>query len=343
MLIQYDRRLRFGTEATDWLNRAIQVVEEYDAMNIKLSLRQVFYQFVARNWFANEQKNYKKLGDIISRGRQAGRISWYAIEDRERNLVQRPAWNGGPAAFLQSVIPQHRKSMWLNQDVRLEVMIEKNALLSTISNVCREFDIPYIGCKGYMSQTEEWEAGRRILQAWEEREQETIVLYLGDHDPSGLDMTRDHVERLSMFAEMEVEVVRLALNMDQIQHYNPPPNPARQEDARFAGYQAQFGDESWELDALDPPVIAQLIRDAVEQYRDEEKWDEMTEEIAAERAQLQRFVQWNGGFTAFQQHEIDQQAGNQTSDEPGPDPDIPQDGPDPWDTPNGNEETGDDE
>jgi hypothetical protein len=100
-----------------------------------------------------------------------------------------------------------------------------------------------------------------------------IVLHLGDHDPNGLDMTRDNRERLTLFAGGEVEVRRLALNFDQVDQYGPPPNFAKEDDSRYAGYVEQFGTECWELDALDPAVIADLIRDALEPLIDRELWN----------------------------------------------------------------------
>lgn len=56
-----------------------------------------------------------------------------------------------------------------------------------------------------------------------------------------------------------VEVRRLALNMEQVRKYDPPPNPAKVTDSRFAAYCDQFGDESWELDALSPKVVADTL------------------------------------------------------------------------------------
>jgi hypothetical protein len=100
------------------------------------------------------------------------------------------------------------------------------------------------------------------------------VLYLGDHDPSGIDMSRDIQSRLDLFTRREnaVEVVRLALNMDQVQQYSPPPNPTKLTDSRSTGYLEQFGRECWELDALDPTVISELVREAVLLRRSETRW-----------------------------------------------------------------------
>ena len=113
------------------------------------------------------------------------------------------------------------------------------------------------------------------------------MLHLGDHDPSGIDMTRDNRERLNMFAESRVEIRRIALNMDQVETYSPPPNPAKLTDTRANDYIAAFGSESWELDALEPRVIDQLIRDQVAAEMDHEIMREAKERQNAARAKLQ--------------------------------------------------------
>ena len=86
-------------------------------------------------------------------------------------------------------------------------------------------------------------------------------------------MTRDIRERLELFTDGKVKLERLALNMDQVRQYNPPPNPAKTTDSRFAGYIAEFGEESWELDALEPRVIVELIRSSVLEIRDGLQWE----------------------------------------------------------------------
>ena len=63
----------------------------------------------------------------------------------------------------------------------------------------------------------------------------------------------------------------IALNIDQVRAYNPPPNFAKEDDSRYAAYVAQYGEECWELDALSPAVIADLIREQIEAMIDNSK------------------------------------------------------------------------
>jgi hypothetical protein len=145
-------------------------------------------------------------------------------------------------------------------------------LLGVIEGVCEEFRVPYFACRGNNSQSEQYRAGNRLREHFADG-RAPLILHLGDHDPNGLDMTRDNRDRLSMFAGRPVEVRRIALNIDQVEQYGPPPNFAKETDSRFAGYVRQFGENCWELDALDPDVIAGLIWREIEAVLDHEGWN----------------------------------------------------------------------
>jgi len=99
-------------------------------------------------------------------------------------------------------------------------------------------------------------------------------------------MTRDNDDRMRLFMG-GVNVKRLALNMDQVDEYNPPPNPAKITDSRAGSYMSKFGDESWELDALEPSVITKMIEDAVKDHRDDDLWKKMVRKEEAHKADLQ--------------------------------------------------------
>lgn len=253
------------------IDAANDIIAEYQRQGFTLTLRQLYYQFVSRDLIANKQSEYKRLGSIVSDARLAGLIDWAAIEDRTRNVRRSPSWKS-PEEIIAAVADQYREDPWQDQRWRPEVWIEKDALTGVIEGICSRWRVPYFACRGYTSQSEQYDAGKRFSAA-KARGQRPIVLHLGDHDPSGLDMTRDNSDRLALFAGMDVEVRRLALNIDQIERYRPPPNPAKDTDARFGSYAEIYGDESWELDALDPPVISELIDRALAGLIVAKRWD----------------------------------------------------------------------
>lgn len=287
--ICYDRAVR--DRLTKSRNRGVidqanAIITEYQEQGFDLTLRQLYYQFVARGLLKeNTQKQYKRIGDIVNDGRLAGLIDWYAIVDRTRNLKSLSHWSD-PCEIVTAVSQQFRVDKWARQPHRVEVWIEKDALIGVIQGVCQEMDVPYFSCRGYTSQSEMWGAGRRLLHYLKDDHQTPVVLHFGDHDPSGIDMSRDIRSRLELFGEGEMEVRRLALNMNQVEQYNPPPNPAKTTDARYRAYLVEHGDESWELDALDPRVLASLVRDEIQTFLDEDKWDAAVAEENAGKADL---------------------------------------------------------
>lgn len=280
-LIRY-RDVNFRPKALATIDSANAIVAEYAEQGFDLTLRQLFYQFVSRALIANTQREYKNLGSIVNDGRLAGLIDWSAIVDRTRSLRALPHWDS-PADIVASCARQFRFELWEDQPYRVEVWIEKDALVGVIEGVCQEYDVPFFSCRGYTSQSELWGAARRLL---EHDTKDCLVLHLGDHDPSGMDMSRDIQDRLRLFEANHVEVRRIALNPDQVAQYNPPPNPAKITDSRARAYIREHGHMSWELDALDPKVIDGLIRREIEDALDRERWDAALERQAAARTQL---------------------------------------------------------
>ncbi len=267
------------------IDRVNQIVNTYKAQGYDLTLRQVYYQFVSRDWLperwadketgsTNNQRAYKNLGEIISDGRMGGMIDWNSIEDRTRSLSGNPHWDD-PAEIIQSAAAGFRIKKWEDQPYRVEVWVEKDALEGVIGRACDELDIDYFSCRGYTSQTAMWDAARR-LQYHVRQGKKIMILHLGDHDPSGIDMSRDIEDRMRLFMGNEssnFDINRIALNMNQIRQYEPPPNPAKITDSRAAGYIEIHGEESWELDALEPSVINELITEEVMLLRDDELWE----------------------------------------------------------------------
>lgn len=267
------REKTFSADHEALIDQASRICEEYEAQGFKLTLRQLHYQFVARAVIENTVQSYKRLGGVINDARLAGRLDWDMIEDRTRNLESLGFWES-PRDVLRAAADGFRFDLWKNQETRLEVWPEKEALVGVIEPVCHELRVPYFACRGYTSQSEAWAAGQRFKE-YNEAAQNVVVIHLGDHDPSGIDMSRDNAERLRLFSDDgDVELIRVALNADQVERYKPPPNPAKLTDSRAEGYIKKFGRKSWELDALEPRVIAAIIRRHVEEYRDEHLWAE---------------------------------------------------------------------
>lgn len=265
---------RFRPATLAMIDQINEIVEEYAEQGYDLTLRQLYYQFVSRDLLPNNLKSYSLVQRVLNDGRMAGMVRWDRIVDRTRNMVRLSSW-GNPADYIMA--EQFHMNRWATQDNYCEVWIEKEALVGVISGVCTRWDVPYFACRGYVSQSESWRAGQRIARALANGKH-AVVFHLGDHDPSGVDMTRDNQDRLDTFDAMGVDVKRLALNMDQVEKWNPPPNPAKLTDSRADGYIAEYGNSSWELDALEPREIEKLIERNIRKLIDKKKWQQREDE-----------------------------------------------------------------
>jgi hypothetical protein len=223
----------FRANSLAQIARINEIIAEYDAQGYGLTLRQIYYQLVARGIIENSEKSYKNIGNLINNGRLAGLISWTAIEDRTRNIRALTYWNS-PQRIILDIANYYHRNLWENQDRYVEVWIEKDALIGIVEPTAQRYDVPCFSCRGYVSQSEMWAAAQRFIQKHEEGK-ECKIIHLGDHDPSGLDMSRDITDRMTAFGA-NVCIDRIALNRDQIDAYNPPPNPAKITDTRASGY-----------------------------------------------------------------------------------------------------------
>lgn len=266
------------------IEQANEIVEEYQQAGFVLSLRQLYYQHVARGLIENTERSYKNLGNLVNDARMAGLIDWYAIEDRGRGIKP---WliEEDETEVLSGIEYGISFDYWERQNAYVEVWVEKDALSSVIERPARRYRVPYMPCKGYLSASEAWRSGRRFREMLA-KGRRCVVIHLGDHDPSGIDMSRDNRDRLSLFGEANVELRRIALNMDQVEEHRPPPNPAKVTDSRAADYIERFGTTSWELDALRPQFLESLIADEIRTLIDEQVWSETAEEEAASREVL---------------------------------------------------------
>lgn len=289
---------------------ADQIIREYKSQhNLSLTLRQMHYVFVSRNLYENTQKNYKNLGNLITKGRRAGLIDWDGIHDEGRS-ARRVYGPQTPYGVLQGIQNKLIVDPWEDQETYLEVWIEKHGMAGTIKSVCNEHRVTYLTCGGYLSSSEAYAGGKRFADA-AGRDKRCVLIHLGDHDPSGLDMTRDNGFRANEYGcfgmDANVEVHRIALNWDQIEEYSPPPNPAKMSDSRADEYVAEHGEESWELDALPPNIIRDILKAEIQDHIDYNAWDASFEREAELREPLSKLVgKWDDVTQFIEAHDADE-------------------------------------
>lgn len=290
------------------LNQILSILNEYATQGIRLTSRQLYYQLVATGVIPNADEIYKRICTFLTDGRYSGLIDWDAIEDRGRTPEKHGEWDD-VEDLVKSAVSSYRLPRWSDQKFYVELYVEKQALESVLKPVADKYHIYFGANKGYSSASTMYELAQRIKEQMQHGKK-CVVLYLGDHDSSGLDMVRDIRERIIEFllkgdepvsgwnmeeeiqnthGEALFQVVPLALNMEQIRKYSPPPNPAKMTDPRARWYVAQFGEMSWELDALKPQVLIKIVENGIQNFLDVAKYNAWIEREKKESEALEAF------------------------------------------------------
>lgn len=261
------KELRMQGRSMRVVEQANRFIDEYLSMGLRLTLRQLYYRFIAINFFPNNIQSYKRLGHTISEARLAGLVDWDAIIDRGRGARQLPDFKG-PADAVDWMLEQYRLERWQDQPVYVELWCEKDAILGAVEHIAQKYHVPLCSNRGYSSQTAMRDAANRFIRETYDFEagrirRRGIIFYVGDHDPSGEDMTRDINDRFQMFGAGHVEFVKLTLTKAQVREFDLPPNPAKQSDSRFKAYRREHGIYCWETDALEPKFLADTVEAAI--------------------------------------------------------------------------------
>lgn len=279
----------FGPKSQEIIGHADKIINSYTAQGYDLSIRQLFYQFVALNILKNTPKNYDLLQAVVNDARLAGLIDWGAIKDRGR-VTHRQDTFENVKVFLQQLNNQYRRDKWKNQENYVEVMVEKQALEGVLLPICEKWEVAFTANKGYSSSSSLYSRGKYLQSQRDVEGKKVHVIYLGDHDPSGVDMTRDIEDRLQLFSDGPIRVHRVALNIDQVRRLNLPENMAKTTDSRADDYIANYGPHSWELDAIEPATLASIVEHAIRSLIDRSKWEEDLTQQENEQEKLQNIV-----------------------------------------------------
>ena len=238
------------------IEAAQEIIEAARAAGFRYTLRGVYYRLVARNLIPNSKPSYKRLTYVLKRARWEEIIAPDALDDVSRPLAVRPAWDS-PAHALRSVAHSFRRDWWRDSPAPVEIWAEKAAVAAVLQPVAREYGVPFLACRGFLSLPAIVSAAARYP------DRVLTLLYVGDFDPSGLQMDRDIVSRMERRG-VDLTFRRLALTMEQVEAHRLPPNLLKDKDSRAANWPHKG---SWELDALEPIVLSGLVRKAVDRLK----------------------------------------------------------------------------
>lgn len=271
-----------------------EIIEDYQRQGYDLTLRQLYYQLVSRDLIENVKEEYGKLSIMINDARYYGLIDWDSIVDRTRNVYKHIEFENIKER-LQVSAQNYRKDRHAGQYDHVEIWCEKDALSSILEPIVDKYHINLIVNRGYSSASYIFRNAQRLSEKIIDDVRNCTILYLGDHDPSGLDMIRDIEDRMKIFGiginDDGFRVVPIALTMSQIEQYNPPPNFAKITDKRADKYIKEFGNKSWEVDALEPSVINELLEDKIESLIDMKKYNDIIKEEQEDKKKLLELAQ----------------------------------------------------
>lgn len=281
------RDIRLSTKNKVRLNTIEDIVYDYQEQGYRMTLRQLYYQLVSRDIIPNKVSEYGKLSRLLKEGRMGGIIDWDAIEDRLR-VPYLPYYASNPKDAINDIVNSYRLDRQQGQDTQVEVWVEKDALSGVLKPITSEYHINLLVNRGYASATAIHDLFTRIVTS----NKKIKLYYLGDFDPSGLDIVRDINQRVNEMLDgggydgSIFELERIGITQQQIQEYNPPPNPAKLSDTRAKEFVRKFGKYSWEVDALPPETLHILLRSKIETSINLDMYNAVLEQEHIDREKL---------------------------------------------------------
>jgi len=283
------------------LDYAVQIINEYVEAGIVLTIRQLYYQFVARGVIPNSGEIYKRMCAFLVDARYSGLIDWDAIEDRGRVPNRHSEWKD-VSELIDSAIYSYRLPRWNDQEFHVELYCEKQAMEGVLKPIADQYHVHFGVNKGYSSASTLYSIAQR-MKSEIRKGKHVVLLYMGDHDPSGLDMVRDLRSRIGEFIyggeqgidflaeseEIPFQVDHIALKTDQVQENNLPPTPAKIDDPRAKWYIEKHGNISWELDALEPQLLMEIAEEGILKYLNWSKYNAWIKKEDEDKRKLTEF------------------------------------------------------
>jgi hypothetical protein len=272
------------------------VLEEYEEY-LPLTVRQVFYRLVGKG-YPKSENFYATVQEVCNRARRSGRISFYAI--RDDGVSQR----GGEGTTYES--PQeyyetheelynyYERSWHADQPAYVAVLCEASGMVPMLENAVEDYRIEVASSSGFDSLTVKHDLYRDALRRYEEFDQHTILLHLGDHDPSGVSLYESMAEDLAAFCEDRgedelIEVRRVALTPQQIRALGiaTTPDEIKPTDSRSRSFLERGLAPAAQLEAIPPDTLTEIVRHAVETTLDLDILAASQAQEQQERAQVQ--------------------------------------------------------
>jgi hypothetical protein len=248
---------------------------------LPLTIRQIYYRLVARYAFPKTEKAYKNV--LVEHLNTARRAKWIdAIRD-DGFTVERPYFFQSVDDFLE-IVREDAARLQLDRQAgqprRLALWCEAGGMVPQLARVARPFGIEVCSSGGFDSLT----AKHGVAKQWITANEPMTVLHIGDYDPSGVHCYSALAEDVIAFADnafADVAFERVAITREQAKFYDLPSAPPKDSDKRSSD-----DIETWQAEALDPAVLAQIVRTAIEAQLDREAFDRVLEDEKDARRRL---------------------------------------------------------
>jgi len=270
-----------------------KILSEYD---FPVTLRQLYYRLISDpyNYFENAERNYKALSRWMTTARETGEVNYKRMTDRSRKIIgEGDSESETTLTFLENKVEAleyqadyYKKAKWTGQDCRIEVWCEKDALSGLISSVTEDYNVFLVAGGGFQS----CQIALERADVWKRLDCKRVILIdFRDHDPSGLEMSKELSKRLLRYSELEnFELFRAALNIEQVRAFSLRPNRIDNQDTRASGYEKKYGQDCWELDALPPKELQLIVGKSIKRFVDLEIWNKVSIQQAADRQFLKK-------------------------------------------------------
>jgi hypothetical protein len=256
--------------------------------------RGVGYKLFARQLIPSMSRaNMMRVYRLLRDAREEDTIPWSWIVDETRSLERTPSWDS-PADYALSVAQSYRRDFWNQQPHRVEVWSEKGTVRGVLQPVLVEYGVGFRVMHGFASATAVYDV------AQDDDGRPLIVLYVGDYDPSGMYMSeQDLPKRLEKYDGEHVELQRISLTQEQTAGLISFPASDKKGDKRYKWFISNYGDQCWELDALDPNILRDIVEEKIKAEIEPEAWARCVAVNEAEQASLRHVLdRWNGARTA---------------------------------------------
>jgi hypothetical protein len=246
------------------------------------TLRQLYYQATVRKLVDKTEAQYDAVGRQLVAMRRAGEIPYSWIADNTR-WMRKPRTYSGLKNMLVVTQQTYRRAIWDTQDAYVEIWLEKEALAGVLYEITARWDVPLMVTRGYPSTSFLYEAAEAI----QDQGKPAYLYYFGDHDPSGVDISRDTERRLREFCDDRGDAVplhfeRVAVNRQQIIDLDLPTRPTKKTDSRSKSFEG----ESVEVDAIRPDLLREMVEARILRHIDHEALQRLQIVEAAERETL---------------------------------------------------------